>query len=50
MAKTGAPYLHPKMQATAPSMDDGSPLVPVINLISIVGQPIPSPKAISRQR
>ena len=32
MAKAAAPYLHPKMQATAPSIDDGSPLVPVINL------------------
>ena len=32
MAKAAAPYLHPKMQATAPSIDDGSPVVPVINL------------------
>ena len=32
MAKAAAPYLHPKMQATAPSIDDDSPLVPVINL------------------
>jgi hypothetical protein len=32
MAKAAAPYLHPKMQATAPSIDDGSPVRPVINL------------------
>jgi hypothetical protein len=32
MAKAAAPYLHPKMQATAPSIDDGSPVTPVINL------------------
>jgi len=32
MSKAAAPFLHPKMQATAPSLDDGSPVVPVINL------------------
>src|SRR5215469_8866956 len=32
MAKAAAPFLHPKMQATAPSIADGSPVVPVINL------------------
>jgi hypothetical protein len=31
MAKAAAPYLHPKMQSTAPSIDDGSPVRPVIN-------------------
>jgi hypothetical protein len=30
MAKAAAPFLHPRMQATAPSIDDGSPVVPVI--------------------
>jgi hypothetical protein len=32
MAKAAAPFLHPRMQPTAPSMDDGSPVRPVINL------------------
>jgi hypothetical protein len=32
MAKAAAPYLHPKMQATAPSIDDDSPVRSVINL------------------
>jgi hypothetical protein len=32
MAKAAAPYLHPKMQATAPSTDDRLPVRPVINL------------------
>ena len=32
MAKAAAPYLHPKMQSTAPSVDDGLPVRPVINL------------------
>ena len=32
MARAAAPFLHPKMLATAPSTDDGSPVRPVINL------------------
>src|SRR5215470_1266615 len=28
MAKAAAPYLHPKMQSTAPSTDDGLPVCP----------------------
>src|SRR5215472_6672845 len=32
MAKAAAPYLHPRMQPTAPSTDGGLPVRPVINL------------------
>ena len=32
MAKAAAPFLHPRMQPTAPSTDDGLPVRPVINL------------------
>ena len=45
MAKAAAPYLHPKMQATAPSIDDGSPVVPVINLTIHRGPADSSPES-----
>jgi hypothetical protein len=32
MAKAAAPFLHPRMQPTAPSTDDGLPVRPVIKL------------------
>jgi hypothetical protein len=32
MARAAAPYVHAKIQSTAPSTDDGSPVRPVINL------------------
>jgi hypothetical protein len=32
MAKAAAPFLHPRMQPSAPSTDDGLPVRPVINL------------------
>jgi hypothetical protein len=32
MARAAAPYVHAKIQSAAPSMDDGLPVRPVINL------------------